>query len=112
MRQLNTMNTLITAANSAKAQQLKIKLNTANVILGDFQELPVFMLSPNLIKLPNPSSSSYAHEMLTLCLDRDITILYALREDELILLNQSKQLFEEYGIAISPGYGPSTMNHS
>jgi hypothetical protein len=98
------MNTLITAANSAKAQQLKIKLNTANVILGDYEALPAFMLSPNLITLPNPSSSSYAHEMLTLCLDKDITVLFPLREDELILLNQSKQLFVEYGITISSGY--------
>jgi hypothetical protein len=94
------MNTLITAANSAKAQQLKLKLNTANVILGDYRELPAFMLSSNLIKLPNPSSSSYAHEMLTLCLDMDVTVLYPLRDEELTLLNQSKQLFAEYGIKI------------
>jgi len=98
------MNTLITAANSAKAQQLKIKLNTTNVILGDCEDLPSFMLSSNLIKLPNPSSTSYAHEVLTLCLDRDITVLYPLRDEELTLLNQSRQLFTEYGITISSGY--------
>jgi hypothetical protein len=94
------MNTLITAANSAKAQQLKIKLNTADVILGDYEDLPAFMLSPNLIKLPNPSSSSYAHEMLTLCLDKNITVLYPLRDEELTLLKQGELLFNEYGIKI------------
>ena len=98
------MNTLITAANSAKAQQLKIKLNTTNVILGDYEALPAFMLSSNLIKLPNPSSSSYAHEMLTLCMDKEVSILCPLREEELMLLNQSKQLFTEYGITISSRY--------
>ena len=98
------MNTLITAANSAKAQQLKLKLSAANVILGDYEALPAFMLSPNLIELPNPSSTSYAHEMLTLCLDKDITVLYPLRDEELVLLNQSKQLFTEYGITMFSYY--------
>ena len=94
------MNTLITAANSAKAQQLKLKLNKANIILGDYEDLPAFMLSTNLIKLPNPSSSSYAHEMLTLCLDKGVTVLYPLRDEELTVLKQAELLFDEYGIRI------------
>ena len=95
------MKTLITAANSAKAQQLKIKLNATDVILGDYKDLPAFMLSPELIKLPNPLSSSYAHEMLTLCLDKGVTVLYPLRDEELTVLKQAELLFDEYGIRIT-----------
>jgi hypothetical protein len=95
------MNTLITAANSAGAYRLKNQFNADNIILGDYQELPAFMLgSTNMIRLPNPSSLSYAHEMLTLCLDKEINTIYALRAEERRLLEESKQLFNEYGIEI------------
>ena len=98
------MNTLITAASSAKAYRLKNQLNADNILLGDYQELPAFMLgSANMIRLPNPVSLSYAHEMLTLCLDKDITAIYALRDEERKLLEESKQLFNEYGIALVDG---------
>jgi hypothetical protein len=91
---------LITAATSAKAQQLKAKLKTGNVILGDYQDLPAFMLKADLIRLPNPASASYAHEMLTLCLDKEVDTVFALRDEELNLLNEAGQLFAEYGIKI------------
>lgn len=98
------MNTLITAANSAEAQRLKKKLGPAAVILGDYLELPAFMLtSAQMIRLPNPNSLAYTHEMLSLCLDKDINTIYALREEELQLLNNAAQLFEEYGIKIVHG---------
>jgi hypothetical protein len=98
------LNTLITAANSAEAQRLKKKLDPAAVILGDYLELPAFMLtSAQMIHLPNPNSLAYTHEMLTLCLDKDINTIYALREEELQLLNAATQLFEEYGIKIVHG---------
>src|ERR1700761_3067489 len=92
---------LITAANSAQAHQLKNKLNQPNVILGDYEDLPDFMLKAgNVIKLPNPNSVSYAHQMLTLCLDKEIDTVYALRDGEMNVLKQSEQLFSEYGITI------------
>jgi hypothetical protein len=92
---------LITAANSAEAQKLKNKLNSTDIILGDYLDLPAFMLKlANMIVLPNPRSVSYAHEMLTLCLDKQIDTIYALREDEQHMLNTAKQLFTEYGIEI------------
>jgi hypothetical protein len=92
---------LITAASSAAAHQLKNKLNTGNIILGDHHELPGLMIRMgSMIKLPNPASPAYAHEMLTLCLDRDITVVYALNIDELLLLNEARQLFKEYNIDI------------
>jgi hypothetical protein len=98
------MNILITAANSAEAHKLKNQLNTENIILGDYLELPSFMLkNANMIRLPNPASLSYTHEMLTLCLDKEINTIYALRDEERMLLGESKQLFNEYGIVLVDG---------
>ncbi|SHM95650.1 hypothetical protein [Mucilaginibacter sp. OK098] len=98
------MNILITAANSAEAHRLKNQLNTENIILGDYLELPAFMLkSANMIRLPNPISLSYTHEMLTLCLDKEIKKVYALREEELTNLVKAEQLFGEYGIEVVHG---------
>jgi hypothetical protein len=93
--------TLITAANSAEAQKLKNKLNSTDIILGDYLELPAFMLKlANMVTLPNPKSVSYAHEMLTLCLDKQIDTIYALREEEQTILDTAKQLFTEYGVEL------------
>ncbi|MDR3695905.1 hypothetical protein [Mucilaginibacter sp.] len=95
------MYTLITAATSAQAYQLKNSLNSADIILGDYLELPAIMLkNANMIKLPNPASASYVHEMLTLCLDKQIKTVYAIRDSELTLLAEAGQLFSEYGIKI------------
>jgi hypothetical protein len=96
--------TLITSANSAQAYNLKNKLNSAEIILGDYLDLPAFMLaSSKMIKLPNPDSISYAHEMLTLCLDRQIDTIYALRQEEQGALKTAEQLFNEFGIALVIG---------
>jgi hypothetical protein len=95
------LNTLITAANSAMAYQLKNKLDTDATILGDYLDLPAFMVKPGkLICLPDPKSASYTHEMLALCLDERVSVVYALREAELQQLLKATQLFEEYGISI------------
>lgn len=95
------MNVLITAANSAEAYQLKSKLNAWSILLGDYLDLPEIMIkSGKMLRLPDPKSVSYMHEMLTLCLDKNIDTLYVLREDEAVLLKESEQLFTEYGIAI------------
>jgi hypothetical protein len=93
--------TLITAANSSKAHQLKNKLNTVNIILGDHLDLPAFMVNTgNMIKLPNPASNTYTHQMLALCLDRQINSIYVLRTEEEELLKEAEQLFKEYEIEI------------
>ena len=99
------MNILITAANSAEAHKLKSKLALENIILGDYHELPAFMLAAdNMITLPNPASLSYTHEMLTLCLDKRINTIYVLRQQELVALDTAKQLFKEYDIVIVNGF--------
>ena len=98
------MYTLITAATSAQAYKLKNSLNSTEIILGDYMELPAIMLkNANMIKLPNPASASYAHEMLTLCLDKNIETVYPMRDSEMALLAEAGQLFSEYGIKIVHG---------
>ena len=95
------MNVLITAATSAEAHRLKNLLADDTVILGDYLELPAFMLkSSDMIRLPNPTSSSYAHEMLTLCLDKSIGMVYALRDEEYSNLRTAGQLFTEFEIIL------------
>lgn len=91
------MYTLITAAASAEAQRLKNKLNSTGIIMGDYLDLPEFM---KMIRLPNPASAAYVHEMLTLCLDQQIDTVYALRDEEATLLQEAEQLFKEYGIVV------------
>lgn len=67
-------------------------------------DLPDFMLKPGkLIRLPNPNSVSYTHEMLTLCLDLGVEVVYLLRDQELELIKQSEILFNEYQIKILAG---------
>lgn len=95
------MNILITAANSAEAYKLKSSLTCGTIILGDYKDLPAFMLNTgNMIRLPNPKSTSYTHEILTLCLDKNIGKVYVLRAQEWALLKQAEQLFNEYGISL------------
>ena len=91
------MNVLITAATSAEAHRLKKQLVGHSVILGDYQEMPAFM---QIVKLPNPASASYAHEMLTLCLDKGIEVVYALEDDEYNNLRTAEQLFTEFEIVL------------
>jgi hypothetical protein len=93
---------LITSANSTAAYQLKNKLSADNVILGDYLDLPDFMVtSGQMIRLPNPASTSYSHQMLALSLDNGIEKIYPLREEEAVLLQEAVQLFREYNIDIN-----------
>ena len=64
-------------------------------------ELPEFMVqSGKMVRLPNPASMAYSHEILTLCLDKNIDKIYPLREEETVLLKEAEQLFKEYNIEI------------
>lgn len=95
------MYTLITAANSSQAYRLQSTINTAHILLGDYLELPELLIqSGKVLRLPNPQTIAYTHEMLALCLDRDIDTVFALRQQEKKLLLNAKQLFSEYDIKI------------
>lgn len=92
--------TLITAATGARAHQLKQALGDS-VLLGDYRELPAFMIeSGKMVQLPSPAAASYAHRMLTLCLDRDIAAVFLLEEAEAALLAEAFQLFNEFNIVL------------
>lgn len=86
---------------SAKAHGIKNQINDDDIILGDYHDMPRFMLSAKLIKLPEPASTSYAHLMLTLCLDNGITTIYVLDNSEAAQLAETQQLFAEYDIQIN-----------
>ena len=93
--------TLITGAATPLAHKLKRRLAHNHIIMGDYLELPALMLSRgSMLKLPRPQQPSYAHSMLTLCLDNDITLVYPLQADEAVALLEARQLFTEYGITI------------
>jgi len=100
------MSVLITAATSAQAYKLKSALNTTEkVLLGDYLDLPEVMLkSGAMIKTPDPAVASFAHQMLTLCMDNQVTQIYLLRHTELELLTEAKTLFAEFDITLcTPG---------
>lgn len=91
------MKILITCATTAAAYKLKNTFSADEVFLGDYNEVPAFT---GILKLPNPSTDTYAHEMLTLCLDKNLSTVYLLdkREADVLLLSQT--LFNEYDINI------------
>lgn len=96
------MSILITAASTAKAYQVKGTISSADVILGDYEDLPEVMIAAGkMIRLPNPKNAAYIHEMLALCLDKNITELYPLRNIEMDLLKEAQLLYDEYGININ-----------
>ncbi|MXV52050.1 hypothetical protein GS399_13800 [Pedobacter sp. HMF7647] len=93
---------LITAGSSSQAYKLKSLIaDDGDVFLGDHKPLPSVKL-PGIcfIKIPSSASLSFAHELLTLCLDNGITMVYPLCYQEIRLLAESKQLFSEYGITV------------
>lgn len=95
------MYTLITAANSSEAYSLKNTLNADHILLGDYMELPEILIrSGKVLKLPNPQNAAYTHQMLALCLDKNVDTIYALREQEKRCLLNARQLFYEYNIEI------------
>ena len=92
---------LITGALSTKAHRLKNELAGEAVIMGDFNDVPAVMIkSGMMVKLPHPEAIAYPHQMLTFCLDNNVSSVYTLNTEEFIGLEPSMQLFMEYGIEI------------
>ena len=56
--------------------------------------------SGKMMRLPDPKSGSYVHQILTLSLDNGIEEIYPLRKEEAVLLEEAEQLFLEYNIKI------------
>ena len=89
---------LLTGAATAAAFSIKSKANNLDLILGDYEPLPSIA---NLLILPSPSSASYVHQLLNICLSHGIGTLYPIRRAEHNALLNAVPLFSEYGILIA-----------
>jgi len=99
------VHTLITAASSAKAHQVKNQLQTKSILLGDYLDLPEIMVKTGkMVMLPDPRKEAYPHQMLAFCLDNNINVVYVLRTEEAQALAPAGQLFKEYDIDIIASY--------
>lgn len=95
------MPALITGAAAAGAYRLQRALGISGVIFADQGDLPRALFSQSrFIQIPDGRSSAFAHQLLTLCLDHSIDMVFPLRRDELKPLAEAKRLFEEYHIRI------------
>lgn len=88
---------LVTGAVSAVAFRVRSFLTEKNIVMGDYMPLPPVQ---QLLALPSPSSSTYLHEFLTFCLERQISTVIPIRRSELLQLVNAKALFDDYGITL------------
>ncbi|WP_374163448.1 hypothetical protein [Arcticibacter sp. MXS-1] len=93
---------LITAAATAQAYQLERILGEGvDTCFADSGELPGFMFkNKKFLTIQKGSAVSFAHELLTTCLDYEITHVFLLRREEIIALSEARTLFTEYGIEV------------
>ncbi len=97
------MNILISAAATPQAYQLDRIINGApgTVFLADSVDLPPFPIrGRKFIKIPEGGSPSFAHELLTICLDNAIEKVFVLRKAEIWALAEARVLFDEFGIQV------------
>ena len=99
---------LVTGAATAAAFSVKSKAANLDLILGDYEPLPSIA---NLLMLPSPSSASYVHQLLNICLSHGIGTLYPIRRAELEALSNSVSLFAEYGILLAIPVLSKTNDH-
>ncbi len=92
------MAVLITAGLSQEAHRLQRNLNLSDAIFAD-EEMPVIP-GKKWITISSYQSFSFAHEMLKICLDHDIDVVYPLKKGEVIELSGSRQLFSEFNIRL------------
>ena len=99
---------------SVQAHKLKQLIDQgATFIYADQAELPAFMAKGTLfIRIPEGDSASFAHEMLTFCLDHQVDYVYPLRKKEIIALAEARQLFEEYHIKVIVPAKPQNICYS
>ncbi len=86
------MKNLITSAYKSSSFELASLLNNSQIIYADSS------FASN--HFPRVDSSSFAHELLTYCLDHDIERVFPVRTGELASLLDTKVLFAEFGIEI------------
>lgn len=84
------MKTLFTTSKNIPVHQLLKFFNNDEIVFGD----------TFFDKFPSEKSISFAHELLSFCLDQNIQKVYAVRDGELLPLMESKILYAEFGIGI------------
>ncbi len=85
-----TQKILITGANHSLAYQLAWHLKNTDIYFCDTQN--------HINLIPSATSNSFAHQFLNYCLNLQIQVVFVLKADEQQALNQSKILFNEFGI--------------
>ncbi|RKD16127.1 hypothetical protein BCY91_04360 [Pelobium manganitolerans] len=83
------MKVLISTSQHPASAQLVQMLVGAEVVFGDC-----------CVSYPSQQSNSLAHQILTFCLDQQVTEVFPLRFTELKALQNAKVLFEEFGIKV------------
>ena len=91
---------LITAASYSAAFKIDRMLGSPSVYFGEQLEMPPIP-GKKFIRLPDIASFSYINEMLKICLDNQISIIFPLKRTEILALSTARQLFEEYGISLN-----------
>jgi hypothetical protein len=91
------MSILITAATCPEAYRLRRLLDFEKVTFADYTEMPLLPGFKQVL-IPSAETASFAHVLLSTCLDLGITEIYPLRMREVLELAQTRQLFLEYGI--------------
>lgn len=83
------MKVLITSANHPQSYILAYLLNGNEILFGN-----------KIDDFPKEDSISLAHELLKICLDLEIEVVFPLRMKEMIPLAESTILFDEFGIRL------------
>jgi len=84
------LKTLFTTSKTIPIHQLLKLFTNDELVFGD----------TFLQKFPSEKSISFAHELLSFCLDQNIQKIYATRAGELLPLTEAKVLYAEFGIGI------------
>ncbi|MCL7988136.1 hypothetical protein M8998_09330 [Sphingobacterium sp. lm-10] len=91
---------LLTYGTRPIAQRIAKALSPHHsIVLASNEEIPT-VLSNTYKSIPNPANPVFAHEILKLCLDKNIDLVLPLGVAEIEVLSASIILFEEYGITI------------
>ncbi len=103
------MPVLITGGLNAEAFKLAALFTGTQVIFADQEPMP-FLPNRRSLVIPSWESPSFAHELLTVCLDHAITEVYPLKPGEIDQLCYMHQLFAEFGIELMIPAGSCNEN--
>jgi hypothetical protein len=93
------MSVLITSATDSAAFRLARILNIKNTFFAADVDMPAIS-GKSFLKIPSADSPSFIHDVLKICLDNHIKEIYPLKQDEIVELSTSRQLFEEFDIKL------------